>query len=180
MLAEVCQNLDNHSGHTNEVRAYPTRKLADQLMWRWCESHDHTSEAEQKKCHVWRDSLVNKHWGDKEWEKDMDERSSLNRALKHLDINSLSQVPAVHNEPIQAEQRPSLIVKLAISFPIVSTLDTDDELYRDLTPLPPNLMDASRQRRISTSSFESDLDGSESISVSSSEVLEGSSSSESE
>lgn len=68
-------------------RALPTRKLADTLLWRWCEFHDHGPEDEIK-CHAWRDSLIKKKGWQKEWEKCAKEQMQLNLTLKRLDVNT--------------------------------------------------------------------------------------------
>jgi hypothetical protein len=43
-------------------RAFANWKLADTVLWRWCDFHDHNSKEEEKKCWAWRDSLVKKGW----------------------------------------------------------------------------------------------------------------------
>lgn len=77
--------------------------LSDMLLWRWCEFHDHASEAEHRKCHEWRDSLVKKGW-QKEWENSAKEQMEVNLTLKDMSVNRFPDVP--QGKPKDTKERP--------------------------------------------------------------------------
>jgi hypothetical protein len=110
------------------------------LLWNRCELHDHVGKEEEKKCWAWRGSLVKKGWQG-EWEKSMKQQMKANLSRKDPKVgrlppmqNNSAGVAATREVAEGGRAVPSKEGHITSEVVDLAEGDSDDDLYRGLTP----------------------------------------------